>query len=395
MFTALKIIMVSIAVLFFINTSIYAQSDTPQTWLGEAPFCTAKANDCSVFGMSFLKFSDRGDGNRCIVGNKVLCKVPKKTLKHAMADANNQFNVLSYNIFDRPFIVSHDGQLERTCRVPGEIFKQIGANHHIDIMVIQEAFTNGCNPGSELRTLFAYYGFPYSTATVDKSTSLSNGGIFIVSKWPIEFSEQQVFKSCTGSDCLAAKGVVYARINKKVANQKSTITYHVFGTHFNAWEGKKQVKIRLEQAGEVMALINKQRILTTEAVIIAGDLNVDKLAGADSQSELTGVLNAMHGGIPEMIGDQYLTTDPVNNPLALKSESTPQWLDYVLYSTQHLKPIESSLQSIVLHAAKPFKACMEAKLQFDYVYPASSWCNKTTPLVDLSDHYPVLGKFKY
>ncbi len=317
-----------------------------------------------------------------------------------ITDTNNQFNVLTYNIFNRPYIVSHDGQIERTCRIPAQISEQIASHNNIDAIVIEEAFTNGCHPGTELRTLLAHDGWPYSTETLNSSLSLSNGGVFIASKWPITFTAQDVFNHCTGSDCLAAKGVVYARINKSVAGQSiagknRASTYHLFATHLNAWDGKKEAAVRLAQAEQLMAFITQQHIPKNEAVIVAGDLNINRLGNALSQSEIKHVFNALSVAMPEITGGQQSTIDPTRNPLAFESGEHPLWLDYVLYSRQYLTPVESSMQSIVLQTTQAFKVCMQAILQPYTVDPDSAWCGKTLYLIDLSDHYPVLGRFKY
>ncbi len=377
-----------------LNAHAYAQAGELEP-ISPPSFCTAKPSECSRLGMISQTVTKSNGEKRCNESSSVLCTAPEITARPDIADANRQFNVLSYNIFDRPFIISHDGQRERVCRIPGQIFRQIASKNSIDAIVIQEAFTEGCRSGAELRTLLSYYGFAYSTATIDQASSLSNGGLFIASKWPIQLSKQDVFESCTGSDCLAAKGAIYARIDKKVTGKGSTMTYHLFGAHFNAWGGKKQTKVRLKQAKQLGSFINRQHIPTTEAVIIAGDLNIDKHDKTSDQSEVTGVLNTMHAAMPVITGDQHYTTNPVHNPLAIESESSPQWLDYVLYSKQHLKPVESSIQAIALRTAKEFKACMKARLQPYDVYPDSQWCKKTASLTDLSDHYPVLGRFKY
>jgi sphingomyelin phosphodiesterase len=53
---------------------------------------------------------------------------------------------------------------------------------------------------------------PYIDPFAEKFT---NGGVFIVSRWPIELSVGIEFSKCVGVvDCAARKGVLYARINK-------------------------------------------------------------------------------------------------------------------------------------------------------------------------------------
>ncbi|RLN93529.1 hypothetical protein BBJ28_00018954 [Nothophytophthora sp. Chile5] len=80
---------------------------------------------------------------------------------------------------------------------------------------------------------FSKRGFLYATSILhdpDPFTSLLNGGVLIVSKWPVVREAQHVYRdACHYSDCLAAKGVKYARLLKTV-NGTSKI-FNVFATH--------------------------------------------------------------------------------------------------------------------------------------------------------------------
>lgn len=61
-------------------------------------------------------------------------------------------------------------------------------------------------------------------------TSLLNGGVIVVSKWPIIHEAQHVYRNaCHYSDCLAAKGVKYARMLKTVGSTSKI--FNVFATH--------------------------------------------------------------------------------------------------------------------------------------------------------------------
>lgn len=54
--------------------------------------------------------------------------------------------------------------------------------------------------------------------------------MLIVSRWPIVREAQHVYRNaCHYSDCLAAKGVKYARIAK--TQQNTTKIFNVFATH--------------------------------------------------------------------------------------------------------------------------------------------------------------------
>lgn len=51
--------------------SVGAQS---ATWIGKAPFCSAKPADCNTKGMRFVRTHASGDGETCITGTKVMCE---------------------------------------------------------------------------------------------------------------------------------------------------------------------------------------------------------------------------------------------------------------------------------------------------------------------------------
>ena len=304
-------------------------------------------------------------------------------------DSVDQLSVLSYNVFGRPFIVSHDGQVERSCRIPGEIYSQIANSSPIDVIVVQEAFTQGCRDGADLRTLLSHFGWPYSTRTVgEEAGRLANGGVFIASRWPIVASAEEVYTECKGADCLAAKGVVYARVLKTAGGEARH--FSVFGTHLNAGRGEAEAKVRLEQATQLARFTARQDIPASEAVLVAGDLNVDNLSGT---AEVEAVLAILGARIPEIRGSTRTTADAWKNPLREGSDS--KWIDYVLYVSEHARPNRATLEAIPLRTASPFDICMSAPLRPDYVYPDSSWCQKTLALSSLSDHYPVLGRFSY
>lgn len=58
--------------------TLLATGDTAQaqstTWIGQAPFCTAKPTDCDGQGLSFVRTHASGDGETCLIGTKVQCE---------------------------------------------------------------------------------------------------------------------------------------------------------------------------------------------------------------------------------------------------------------------------------------------------------------------------------
>jgi len=267
------------------------------------------------------------------------------------ASRRNSFEVLSYNVHLVPVPYPFD---DSDSYRAGLIGTHPDVKGH-DAVVFVEAIRNS-DRARIVNGLRADY--PYVTPVIPASGHDHNGGVFIMSKWPIEVALPHVFQSCNGyfpptlpPDCNAAKGVMLARINK--AGQP----YHVLGTHFDAGFESGDYFVRRLQTDEMASLyIGAQ---PDEPVIIAGDFNIDKISSNPArQAEYTYLLNTLR------------VTAPSDPPYPPSQGTLPngEWIDYVFYSNAHLVPRES----------------------FNYVVKP-----KDGNGADLSDHYAVLGRFRF
>ena len=115
--------------------------------------CSRSKSDCAQFDMLFDMTHPKGDGEDfCKTGARVRCVV-KPTAPLQPPSPSNTLTVISYNLFDGMFKLSHDGQRERTCRIPAIVNKEFG---DADVVVFQEHY-NGkvfyiglCDSGSLL-----------------------------------------------------------------------------------------------------------------------------------------------------------------------------------------------------------------------------------------------------
>ena len=233
--------------------------------------------------------------------------------------SSNELNVLAYNVWALlPGLVAKDTTDRLT-----EISKQLQG---FDVVVLSELFENGRRADflDRIRN-----EFPYQTRVVDRSGSIEDGGVLIVSRWPIEHEAQTTFSSCDADDCMAAKGVMYARINK--SGQK----YHVFGSHTQAWTAPENQATRAHQFTEMKRFIDQQGIPSQEPVIIAGDLNVDKTRFPSEYQAMLSVLDAQE---IEQTTDSYGFTADGN--VNAWTTGRPEFLDYVLTSNAHLQPTQ-------------------------------------------------------
>jgi endonuclease/exonuclease/phosphatase family metal-dependent hydrolase len=267
------------------------------------------------------------------------------------ASDEHTFDVLSYNVYMLTPPTAYTDQEERAAILPS----QIGG---YDAIILSEVFYNDARDSILLPGLLADY--PYRTDVVDDPQSPEDGGVMIVSKWPITASTSIVYDSCDGSDCLAAKGAMYARIDK------NGVPYHLFGTHTQAWQtGLIYRQAQLRQLRDFIDAIN---IPANEAVLVGGDLNVDKVL--NNQGEYTAMFNLLRAEEPQYQGHPY-SYDPVLNLYA--SDTTREYLDYVLRLSDYLAPLDS------LNEVRIYR----------------SIADEVWGYFDLSDHFAIWGHFQF
>jgi endonuclease/exonuclease/phosphatase family metal-dependent hydrolase len=179
--------------------------------------------------------------------------------------------------------------------------------------------------------------------------------------------------------------VQYARIEKRLDGR--TKPYHVFGTHMQGWGGAEAAAVRHEQAREMADFLEQQDIPATEPVLLAGDFNV---RGPDNP-QFRAFIDLLGVSMPPIVGERRATMD-VDNTLVGRG---PWWVDYVFPSRAHQRPIKAELEAVALRTEREFAICADARLRPFYVPPNASGCTRTKHVRDLSDHYPVVGRFEY
>jgi len=264
----------------------------------------------------------------------------------------NVLNVLSYNIYMLTPPIALTDQSIRA----GYIDEHV---HGYDVLIINEAFDNSSRDDLT-NNLSAEY--PYYTDVVDESGSLEDGGVILYSRWPIEHSEDIVYDDCDGDDCLAAKGAMYIRIDKLGTK------YHVFGTHTQAWPDSDNVITRQAQMAQLKNFVDAKNISSTEAVILGGDFNVEKVA--NFMNEYDQMFTILDTHEPDYFG-QLFTYD--HNLSVYADAPYQEYLDYVMYENAHRVPDTNTNTVIVLR----------------------SIADEMWDIFDLSDHMAVQGRFVF
>lgn len=312
------------------SSTLYQSATVPGTshpWYNDRQFHTASF---TMQGRSFtLKYKAyfTGGDDDILYALHEENTFPVNAADTADADV---LNVFSYNLYMLTPPVASTEQTERAIEIPNHV-------HNYDVLILSEAFYNSARDNELIPRLAAEY--PYRTPVVDASGYADDGGVFIASRFPIDTFAQIVYSDCNGSDCLAAKGAMYARVRKRGR------TYHVFGSHTQAWNDTTNVATRILQFNQLRQFIAALNLPASEPVLVGGDLNVDKIV--NNRNEYNGMLDSFNAIEPVYIGLPH-TYDPTLNNYG--SGTDREYLDYVLPLGDYFAPFSATNEVVVMRS---------------------------------------------
>ncbi|MFF5930237.1 sphingomyelin phosphodiesterase [Streptomyces hydrogenans] len=285
-----------------------------------------------------------------------------------------RLKVLTYNTFlFSKTLYPNWGQDHRARAIPAAPYFQ-----GQDVVVIQEAFDNSSSDALKANAAAAY---PHQTPVVGRSksgwdatggaysaTTPEDGGVTILSKWPIVRKEQYVYKDACGSDWYSNKGFAYAVLDVNGSR------VHVVGTHAQSTDpgcsAGEAAQMRSRQFKAMDAFLDAKNIPAGEQVIVAGDMNVD----SRTPEYATMLADAGLAGADARTGHPYSFDTELNSIAADRYPDDPREdLDHVLYRAGNARPANWT-NHVVLESTAP--------------WTVSSWGTKYT-YTNLSDHYPV------
>ena len=269
--------------------------------------------------------------------------------------SNEKISLLTYNTQLMPFYANVKNDLNQPDVRALDIAKKIG---QYDVVILQELFDR------DLRIKISNAlkaNYPYRTDVVGQRTNKAwTGGVIIFSKWPIIKEDQIVYQDSTGIDGLAAKGAVYAAIDKDGK------IYHIIGTHAQAGGGDEGVLVREKQFQEVMYFVDRLNIPRDQPLLFGGDFNIDQFG-----PHLHSLLDILNVNLLDNLGYSYSADSRINTMLVGTSLTR---IDYVFYSNHHAKP-KTALNKVFILRDLDNEAM---------------W-----PKFDLSDHFPVVSYFDF
>ncbi|WP_328321040.1 sphingomyelin phosphodiesterase [Streptomyces sp. NBC_00388] len=311
-----------------------------------------------------------------LVAAALAAVAPAASAATAAPVAPPRLRVLTYNTFlMSKNLYPNWGQDHRAAAIPAASFFQGN-----DVVVLEEAFDNSASDALK-RNASAQY--PYQTPVVGRgkdgwdatggsysALSPEDGGVTLLSKWPVLHREQFIYQDACGSDALSDKGFLYAVLDVNGTR------VHVVGTHTQsddtacgAGEAAGDRSLQLKQIDAFLAAKN---IPADEEVMVAGDLNIDSRS-----AEYTSMLR--DGGLvaaDSRTGHPYSFDTQENSVASYRYPGDPrQDLDYVLHRAGHARP-SGWRNEVVKEESAPWTV---RSWGTDYTY------------TNLSDHYPLIA----
>ena len=267
--------------------------------------------------------------------------------------SSKSLRILSYNIKMLPRIIKsqHHHPIIRAHIIPAYITEE-----NPDIVVFQEAF----DPKADriLRKALKQK-YPYMIGPVNKKAGFKiNGGVLVMSKYPIKQIATVQYSKCTDFDCWARKGVLLVEVND---GQR---VYQIAGTHMN---GGGSLELKTTQYQEMGALV-KQYAKPGIPQFLVGDYNTSNFDKPFYNSMIS-QLDAEDGPITGLL---QCTNDHLNNDMEPYFDVKERdIIDYILYRPNGVRP--QAMQRTI-----------------------HQYCNQWSKQnQDLSDHYALLMELKW
>lgn len=235
-----------------------------------------------------------------------------------------QLKVLSWNIYLLPRLIRQVGQLERSKLIAEKL---IEADY--DVIVFQEAFDKRSR--NILWNIIKEI-YPYAIGPVNedrkKVLTVTNGGVWIVSKLPLKKIGEILFDDCKGFDCASRKGALMVEV------EKDGHSYQLIGTHMQADDSPRKEDIRDKQLEQIKNQLVDPFHMDGVPQLLCGDFNIHKRDIKHYNQMLKTLAaedNVCAADLLEenpAISEEVYTYDCKNNDLVEYQETTT--LDYIL-----------------------------------------------------------------
>lgn len=249
--------------------------------------------------------------------------------------------LLTLNLFLRPPLVKNNQSDHKDARA--KYFCQNIIDNY-DVICLQEVFSTMNSRRSQIISSAASKGFLYSTHAPAPGffrPQVIDGGLLILSRFPIEESDFLGFGNGLFPDLMSYKGILHAKI------QIGSKSLHSFTIHSQAtYPSSSQDTLNLykearkEQLKTSVAFIKSKTQSNNDSFFIAGDFNIDAFSDEYSsilealqELEVIDIIRSVHGKSFSTYGVRLPSGEPEETVLSHRNENTRDVaIDYIFLS---------------------------------------------------------------
>ena len=265
------------------------------------------------------------------------------SLKLTIIEENN-LRILSWNIKMMPAPYSW---FHNSVNRAENIVLALKNSEPYDVILFQEVFSKKIRKMifDELQSIYPYQINPINHINFFKT----NSGLWVISQNPITLIDEISFTQVRGWDKLSSKG---AKLYSIIKNRQE---FYLINTHLQSDYKKKYSTVRINQYTEINENLILPYVKHEIPIILCGDLNISK---ASHMASLLNKLKLKNGLLSGKL--QFSTVGQYN-----------ELLDYILVKTETFKfqSVERKIQNMSVNL---------------FINP-----------IQLSDHYPIEGIFKW
>jgi endonuclease/exonuclease/phosphatase family metal-dependent hydrolase len=181
-------------------------------------------------------------------------------------EIHSSLDLMTVNAFLRPEPFAAKDRTHCRAKQLGERLRQ----SQFDIIALNETFNE---PDTRLLARQLKHSHPYTRLRRPTDMTLGvNGGLSLISRYPILESNTRRFEECNGlvSDCLASKGFLHAVIRISDRLKVNAIT-----THLDSGPSKGDRQARESQLKEIAEFIRTNDSTNKWPTFLMGDLNIN------------------------------------------------------------------------------------------------------------------------
>ena len=179
------------------------------------------------------------------------------------AKKTHSLKILSWNMYLLPAKTF----MRTAQKARAELIAQQFNESDYDVLVLQEAFHKKAR---QILAKALKEKYPYQIGPANKGGFIkTNSGLWIVSKYPLEFVAQTKYEECFGVDCFAKKGALLVEVTKDGK------TFQIADTHLQAEGGEKPDNIRISQVKQMTEKLIEAYEKEGVTQLLCGDFNID------------------------------------------------------------------------------------------------------------------------